>query len=109
MHRLKDPTWQVRRHCQLMFELVSLLVAIDLVLGSLSLSAAMAYSLQSAKDISEIALEEVSSQCDPIVKIMEEVKAGNIGLVAAADKIEEIAMASGLCKQMEIDPRMVWG
>ena len=57
--------------------------------------------------MASIALVEVSDQADPIVKILEEVKAGTIGLVAGADRIDEIAMASSLCKEMKIDPRLV--
>ena len=41
------------------------------------------------------------------MQILAAVKAGETGLVAAADKIDEIAMALGLCKEMKIDPRLM--
>ena len=57
--------------------------------------------------MASIALVEVSDQGDPIVKILVEVKAGTLGPVAGADRIDEIAKASGLCNDMKLDPRMV--
>ena len=69
----------------------------------------MARLISSGEIMAAIPLVEVSDQGDPIVKILAEVKAGTIGPVAGADRIDEIAMASGLCKDMKIDPRLVGG
>ena len=55
--------------------------------------------------LAAIPLEEVSDQCDPIVMILSAVQNGTLGLVAAADKIDEVAMASSLCREMKIDVR----
>ena len=73
------------------------------VLSSPLLSAAMAVVTSGGQE----SLEPVSDQGDAIVKILAEVKAGTLGPVAGADRIDEIAMASGLCKEMKIDPRSV--
>ena len=63
--------------------------------------------LAGSKKIEEIPLEPVSDQGDAIVSTLADIKAGRIGLVAGADKIEEIAMASGLGTEMSLNPRMV--
>ena len=44
---------------------------------------------------------------NPIVKILVVVKAGAVGPVAGADRIDDIVWASGLCKEMKIGPRVV--
>ena len=67
----------------------------------------MASALLAGKNIEEIPLEPVSDQGDAIVSTLADIKAGRIGLVAGADKIEEIAMASGLGTEMSLNPRMV--
>ena len=73
-----------------------------------SLSSAMASALiAGSKKIEEIPLEPVSDQGDAIVSTLADIKAGRIGLVAGADKIEEIAMASGFGTEMSLNPRMV--
>ena len=68
---------------------------------------AMAAAVLSGVDVTKIPLEEVSNQCDPIMQILACVKSGATGLVAAADKIDEIAIDRGLCRVMKIDPRVV--
>ena len=67
----------------------------------------MALLISKGMGLASIPLEEVTDPGDPIVKVLADAKAGAIGLVAAADKIDEIAMASGLCSVMKINPRLV--
>ena len=67
----------------------------------------MARQLLSGNFLCDIELDEVSDQGDPIRSILEEVKVGQLGIVAAVDKIDTIALASGLCKQMKLDPRLL--
>ena len=52
-------------------------------------------------------LAAVLNQSDPIVRILAAVTSGATGLVAGADKIDEIAIDRGLCRVMKIDPRVV--
>ena len=69
----------------------------------------MAAAVLSGQDVTKIPLEEVSNQGDPIVRILAAVKSGETGLVAGADKIDEIAIDRGLCRVMNIDPRIMGG
>ena len=87
----------------------SSILAISVAALAFGSSAAMALLILSGKDIGEIPLHTVSDQGDPIVKVLAEVKAGTTGPVAGADSIDEIAMASGLYKEMKIDHRLVGG
>ena len=67
----------------------------------------MAAQLMAGKSMEAIPLEAVSDHGDPIVQVLNDIQAGVVGLVAGADKIEQIALASGLGWEMTLDPRTV--
>ena len=59
------------------------------------------------QDVTKIPLSAVSNQSDPIVRVLAAVTSGAAGLVAGADKIDEIAIDRGLCRVMKIDHRVM--
>ena len=67
----------------------------------------MARQLLAGNDICDIELAEVSDPGGPLRSILEEVNGGKVGIVAAVDQIDTVAVASGLCKQMKLDPRLL--
>ena len=67
----------------------------------------MAAAFLTEQDVTKIPLSAVSNQSDPIVRVLAAVTSGATGLVAGADKIDEIAIDRGLCRVMKIDPRVV--
>ena len=67
----------------------------------------MAAAFFTEQDVTKIPLAAVLNQSDPIVRILAAVTSGATGLVAGADKIDEIAIDRGLCRVMEIDPRIM--
>ena len=67
----------------------------------------MARLLLAGDNICDIVLAEFSDQGDPILGILNEFKAGTLGIVAAADKVDAVAMVSGACREMKIDHRLL--